>query len=132
MIIDADGVIRYAASVTPAGERDMAALVAEAEAIAAAYEGELAADPAAPALAADARLFVKSRCGFSTAVLAAVDNLHLGDRLPIANVTEDPAAREELRRLTGKEQAPCLIAGGEALLESKAIIDRLVGCVAPC
>ena len=117
VIIDAGGVVRYAASVGPSGERDMAAVVAEAERIAAAYDGELRPDEAAPPIPAGARLFVKNNCGFSTAVLAAFDNLHLGDRLQVINVSESPDGLAELEALTGKGQAPCLVIDGEPLHE---------------
>lgn len=127
VIIDAGGVVRYAVSVTPAGVRDMAALADECARIDAAYDGELAAVESPPGLDADTRLFVKSSCGFSRAVLMARDNLHLGeDKLPVRNVTEDDDARATLEKLGGKNQAPCLIHSGEAMFESKDIIKHLV------
>lgn len=131
MIVDAGGVVRYAASVGPSGERDMAALVAEAEKIAAAYDGELRADEGPSSIPEGARLFVKNNCGFSTAVLAAFDNLHLGDRLQVVNVSDSPEGLAELEALTGKGQAPCLVIDGEPLHESKAIIACLVDRCAP-
>jgi glutathione S-transferase len=109
----------------------MEALCAEAEALASAYEGELRAAAAPPTLDPGARLFIKSRCGFSSAVLLAMDNLHLGERLAVVNVSDQAGAIDELRGLTGKEQAPCLVADGEALLESKEIIRHLVDRIAP-
>lgn len=131
MIIDAGGVVRYAASVGPSGERDMAALVAEAERIAAGYDGELRRDGERAILPEGARLFVKSRCGFSAAVLAAFDNLHLGERVQVINVSDSPEGLAELEALTGKGQAPCLVIDGEPLHESKAIIACLVDRCAP-
>ena len=127
VIIDAGGVVRYAVSVTPAGQRDMAALADECARIDAAHDGELATTGAAPGLDADTQLFIKSNCGFSRAVLMARDNLHIGeDKLPVRNVTEDDDARATLEKLGGKNQAPCLIRGGEATFESKEIIKHLV------
>lgn len=130
VIIDANGIVRYAESVTPAGQRDMAELAAVCEGIDAEHGGDLPARPRAPGVAGDAELFVKSNCGFSRAVLLARDNLHL-ESMPVRNVTDDPSAMARLKELTGKEQAPCLVAGGEPVLESKDIIARLVGAAAP-
>lgn len=131
VIIDASGVVRYAHSVTPAGERDIAALVAEAQRIDREFGGVQPEVPNAKGMPADSILFVKSRCGFSKAVLLARDNLHLGDALPVRNVTEDASALEALRSLSGKETAPCLMVGGQAMHESKEIIGFLVSHAAP-
>lgn len=129
VIIDADGVVRFVESVTPAGKRDIAALAAKAEEINAAYGGELPQRQAAAGLPAGTELFVKNNCGFSRAVLLARDNLHLD--VGTHNVSEDTAALAKLRELTGKEQAPCLLIDGEPVLESKDIIQRLVAATAP-
>ncbi len=71
-------------------------------------------------------LYVKSRCGFSRAALLARDNLHLEGSLAVRNVSEDEAARAELARVAGGEQAPCLVMDGKPLLESDAIVSTLV------
>lgn len=127
VIIDAGGVVRYAASVTPAGERNLEELAALCEKIDTEYQGELAGDDSIPGLEPGTQLFIKSSCGFSRAVLLACDNLRLGpDRLVIRNVSEDEEAMATLEKLTGKRQAPCLVTGGEPLLESKDIIRHLV------
>ncbi len=126
VIIDAHGVIRHISSVTPAGKRDMGALAAECEAIDAAHDGDLP-DVAAPSgLPAGTSIFVKDDCGFSRAVLLAVDNLHLGGRVVVKNVTQDPAARDELSKRTGKDQAPAMVSAEGTLQDSKEIIDDLV------
>lgn len=131
VIIDASGIVRYAESVTPAGERDMAALVAQAAKVDKEFGAALPGRANATGIASNSTLFVKSRCGFSKAVLLARDNLHLGDALPVRNVSEDPSAMEALRTLAGKETAPCLIADGRAMHESKEIIAYLVSNSAP-
>ena len=82
--------------------------------------------PAPVGLEPGTELFVKSSCGFSLWTLQALDNLHLTETLPVRNVTEDVDAMARLRELTGKEQAPCLVIGGEPLLESADIIKHLV------
>lgn len=126
VIIDADGIVRHASSVTPAGKRDIAELATLCEQVDGAYQGTLAAGEQPGGLSGDLKLFVKSNCGFSRAVLLARDNLKLKDKVPVVNVSEDSAAMAELQAAAGKEQAPCLVADGKALLESTEIIRHLV------
>lgn len=131
VIIDASGIVRYSEGVTPAGERDIAALVAQAEKVDREYGQPLPGAANATGIANNSILFVKSRCGFSKAVLLARDNLHLGDALPVRNVTEDPSALEDLKALTGRETAPCMVADGRPMHESKEIIAYLAANTAP-
>jgi glutaredoxin-related protein len=126
VIIDASGVVRHASSVTPSGERDIAELAALCEGVDREHGGDLPDFPAPDGLEPGARLFVKSACGFSAWTLQARDNLHLQQALPVQNVTEDPAAREQLKQLAGKDQAPCLVVGDKAMFESADIISHLV------
>lgn len=125
IVIDSAGTVRHASSVGPGGQRNLD----EIAALCAQIDRE-AGTPVAPfgtpaGLASDAVLYVKNRCGFSRAVLLARDNLHLGTRLPVRNVSDDATARGELIRIAGKDQAPCLVAGGAARLESAEIIATL-------
>ena len=127
VIIDAAGVVQHASSVTPAGERDMKELAALCEKVNADFSGELKQPDAAPGLPADAVLYVRSNCGFSRATLMAAANLH--SAITVKNVSDDPAALEALRQASGQETAPCLVAGGKALLESPAIVAHMVKAV---
>ncbi len=126
VIVDKDGVVRYAVSVTPSGRRDPAALAGECEKIDAQFGQGLPELPLPSGLPEGTQLFVKSNCGFSRAALLACDNLHIKDALVVKNVTEDPAAREALVKIAGKDQAPCLVHGGKPLHESADIIRFLV------
>jgi len=45
--------------------------------------------------------------------------------LPMKDIKKDPGAREELIRIGGKPQAPCLVIDGKALYESLDIINWL-------
>ena len=130
VIIDAAGVVRFAEMVEPGGQRDMAELAARSEEIDAAFGEKL---PERAPLSSDAApsLYIRSQCGFSESVLLTRDNLRLGERLSVRNVSEDEAALAELRELTGKEQAPCLVIDGKPLLESNDIIAELVTRFAP-
>jgi glutaredoxin-related protein len=115
--------------VSPSGQRDIAKLAEECERIDREYQGDLPEPDRGPGLQAECHLFVKSNCGFSRAVLLARDNLHLGERLEVRNVSEEPEALAELERLTGKKTAPCLVVAGEPLFESQDIIRHLVTSV---
>lgn len=129
VIIDKQGVVRFKESVTPAGKRDIAELAAKCEEIQSAQEkGSWAEPEGAPA---DAVLYVKSSCGHSVKALLALDNLRIGKRIVIKNISDDPAALEELKSKGGKAQAPCLIHGGTALYEADAIVRLLVDRCAP-
>jgi hypothetical protein len=125
VVIDASGVVRHASSVTPDGQRNIEELAALCESIDKEHGGGLAAFPAPAGVEADATLFVKSNCGASRAVMLARNNLHL-DGLALRNVSEDSAARDDLVKIAGKDQAPCLVVGGEPMHENAAIIRHLV------
>jgi hypothetical protein len=127
VIIDSSGIVRHASSVTPSGKRNIEELAALCEQIDREHGAGLEALPDPSGLAGDARLFVKSSCGFSRAVLIARDNLHLQEALPVSNVSEESGALDELVKLAGKDQAPCLVAGGKVIQESADIVAHLVG-----
>lgn len=125
VILDASGIVRYAASVGPSGQRDIAALAQVCEEIDAGYEGPREPIVRGSDLPSPCELFIKSNCGFSRAAMLARANLHLDERVPVRNVSEDAAARQALQERAGASQAPCLVLGDEAVLESQVIIDRL-------
>lgn len=125
VIIDAGGTVRYAKSVTPAGKRDIDALVTACEEIDAQWSEALPAAQAPKGLPAGAKLYVKDNCMFSRWALYARTNLHLQDALPVVNVSRDPAALAELERLGGKSQAPALVVGDSVMYESADIAKLL-------
>jgi glutaredoxin len=131
VLIDAAGVVRQAESVTPAGQRDIAALAAECERLDQEYSGPVEDSSEPLGLPEDGVLYVKSKCGFSRAALLARDNLHLSKRIAVKNVSEDAASREALVQASGSEQAPCLVLGGETIQESADIVTRLLEATAP-
>lgn len=126
VIIDADGIVRHASSVTPKGKRDMAELARLCEEIDAAYQGQLAGPRKRPGHGEQMTLFVKNGCGFSRSVLLARENLHLAEKVQVRNVSEQDAAMEELVQRTGKEQAPCLFIDGEPMFETAEIVRHMV------
>ena len=125
VIIDADGVVRHISSVGPGGKRDIAELAALCEEVDRAYSDSLASLPDAPGLEADTKLYIRSNCMFSTNALAALNNLHLENNVPVVNVSEDQAALDELVGIAGKGQAPCLVVGGTPKHEAADIITYL-------
>ncbi|UCF66118.1 MAG: redoxin domain-containing protein [Acidobacteriota bacterium] len=126
VIVDASGFVRHASSVTPAGRRNIAELAALCEAVDKEHGAALAKILAPRGLGKVEALFVKSNCGFSRKVMLARENLHLQPQVPLRNVSENPAAHEQLIRLTGKDQVPCLVVGGESIQDSDDIVRYLV------
>jgi hypothetical protein len=123
VILDAAGIVRYAQSVTPAGVRDMQMLVAECEAIDAAWEGNLPRDKPPLGLESNTVLYVRNSCMASRWAIYARHNLHLDDDrlLPVRNISVDAEAKAELERLGGKAQAPALAVGDVVMYESAEI-----------
>ena len=68
-------------------------------------------------------LYVMPGCPFCHKVLRFMGEK--GIELPQADITADPAAREELKRVGGKVQVPCLFIDGEPLYESDDIVAYL-------
>ena len=125
VIVDCDGNVRHASTVGPGGKRDMKELLGICQALDAQSSGDLG-EAAVAGLPGDAKLFVKSSCGFSRSVLTACENLHLTGSVPVVNVSDDPSALAELETLTASQQAPCLVIDGKPMLESADIIQELV------
>lgn len=127
VIIDKEGVVRYSKSVTPAGSRDMAELLAECEKI----NGSSSAAAASAKLASGTTLYVKSACGVSRRARVAIDNLHASKEVAIRNVSDDADAKAELLKSGGKDQAPCLLLDGKYMYESGDLIAKLADTLAP-
>jgi hypothetical protein len=125
IILDADGKVRYAISVTPEGQRDAAVLVEACEAIDAAWPISLPDDKPPLGLEPDTIMYVRDNCMFSRWALSARSNLHLEGSLPVVNVSRDQAARTELERRGGKAQAPALAVGERVMYESAQIAGYL-------
>jgi glutaredoxin-related protein len=125
VVIDADGVVQHVSSVGPSGSRDIDELARLAEEIDGKYAGDLPTK-AEPQGVKESTLYVKSKCGFSRSALLARSNLGLDEFVGVRNIDEDDDARAELKKLAGKEQAPCLVEDGSALFESADIIKKWV------
>ncbi|MDO4502641.1 MAG: glutathione S-transferase N-terminal domain-containing protein [Coriobacteriia bacterium] len=64
-------------------------------------------------------LYGRTSCPYCVKVMRFMQSRHIN--IPIKDTT-DPANREELIRIGGKGQVPCLVIDGKALYESMDII----------
>lgn len=126
VIIDSGGTVRYVASVTPSGQRDILELAELCEGVDREHGRGLAPLPEPVGLEGEAVLYVKNNCALSQAALLARSNLHLEGRITVRNVSDDPAALEELKRGVGRDEAPGLVVGGKPVLGAPEIIRLLV------
>ena len=68
-------------------------------------------------------LFYKPTCPYCQKVLRFMQTQDI--TLAMKNVQETPAFREELIRIGGKSQVPCLVIDGKAMYESDDIVAWL-------
>lgn len=130
VLIDPQGVIRWSESVGPSGVRDIPALLQRCVDLSRSQRSPSGL-PAGEPLPGESVLFVKSDCGPSADVLAAVENLHLQENISVVNVTDSDEGRSRLKELTGADQSPCLRLGGQIVHESKDITAHLARWAAP-
>lgn len=62
-------------------------------------------------------------CPYSQRVLDYLKQIHR--TVPMKNLQSDPKSKDDLRKVGGKTQVPCLIINGKAMYESAAIIQWL-------
>lgn len=68
-------------------------------------------------------LYYLSWCPYSQRVLEYLNQIHR--TVPMKNIQQDPSAKDDLRKIGGKTQVPCLIIDGKAMYESQTIIQWL-------
>ena len=68
-------------------------------------------------------LYYSRTCSYTGRVLAYMRDNKI--TFPMKEIHSDPKIREELIRIGGKGQTPCLVIDGKALYESVDIIDWL-------
>ena len=66
-------------------------------------------------------LYVMQRCPYCQKVQSFLDQIQ--KKVPRVDILEDPMAKEELIRIGGKKQVPCLLIDGAPLYESLDIIE---------
>lgn len=74
-------------------------------------------------MAATYELYIKPTCPYCQKVLRFMD-AH-GIKIALRDTSADPEAREELVRVGGKAQVPCLFIDGTPMYESDDIIAHL-------
>lgn len=72
---------------------------------------------------ANLQLFIKRTCPYCAKVRSFM--AHNNISIPVKDISSSPEAREELIRVGGKQQVPCLFIDGSALYESHDIIEYL-------
>lgn len=73
----------------------------------------------------DLVLYIRPTCPFCVKVLRFLEGRDL--EVATRDISSDPAARDELVSVGGKQQVPCLFIDGRPLYESADIIDYLRG-----
>jgi len=68
-------------------------------------------------------LYYQPFCPFCQRVLRVSEQLKVP--LELKNIQKSSASLEELKRLTGRTQVPCLVIDGKPMLESEDIVSRL-------
>ena len=68
-------------------------------------------------------LYYLSSCPYCQKVLRALEELKV--KIPIKNIHENDEYRQELIKIGGKSQVPCLVINGKAMYESDNIVKWL-------
>lgn len=68
-------------------------------------------------------LYFFEECPYCQKVLSYLESMHI--EVALKNTRKDKAAREELIRVGGKAQVPCLFIDGQPLYESSDILAWL-------
>jgi glutaredoxin len=68
-------------------------------------------------------LYYTPWCPYSQKVLNYLTQIH--KTVPMKNLQNDPKGKEELKKIGGKSQVPCLVINGKAMYESADIIRWL-------
>jgi glutaredoxin len=71
------------------------------------------------------QLFHKWQCPYSARVRDFIDEHRLGDKIEYVEIHEVEGAGDQLARMTGKSQVPCLVIDGKPILESREIVQWL-------
>jgi hypothetical protein len=122
VIIDKDGIVRHASSVTPSGQRNVDDLLALCVEIDKQYGfGGDAPAMESPPKPGRLELYFHNKCAFSRNVLAAIKNMRLEKKVELHDVLSDPKEMDALVSLAGKKQVPCLVVDGKPMHESQDI-----------
>ncbi|MBF0352419.1 MAG: glutathione S-transferase N-terminal domain-containing protein [SAR324 cluster bacterium] len=70
-------------------------------------------------------LYYYRECPFCQIVLSAIQQLGIEQLIQFKNTRENPDYRNDLQKLTGRTQVPCLVIDGNPMLESRDIASFL-------
>lgn len=70
------------------------------------------------------QLYIKPTCPYCRKVLTALEQL--GKEVEIKDISADEALRDELLRIGGKKQVPCMVIDGKPTYESSDIVEWLI------
>lgn len=70
-------------------------------------------------------LYYFEACPFCQKVLRKIDELHLSDQIEFRDTMKNPEYRDDLMKLNGNTQVPCLVMDGKPMLESNDINEYL-------
>ncbi|MBF0236217.1 MAG: glutathione S-transferase N-terminal domain-containing protein [SAR324 cluster bacterium] len=70
-------------------------------------------------------LYYYRECPFCQIVLNAIQQLGIEQLIQFKNTREHPDYRNDLQKLTGRTQVPCLVIDGKPMLESRDIASFL-------
>lgn len=68
-------------------------------------------------------LFKRDTCPYCVKVQMFIEELGVEDQIEQLDITKDPAARQRLIEVGGKQQVPCLFIDGKPLYESRDIMN---------
>ena len=70
-------------------------------------------------------LYYFEACPFCQRVLSTIRQLDIGDKIEMRDIHENPDFEQELIKLNGMRQVPCLVVDGKPMLESMDINNFL-------
>jgi glutaredoxin 3 len=71
------------------------------------------------------KFYYFATCRFCQRVLTTIDALNIRSHFEFLDIQEHPEFGEELEKLNGTRQVPCLVVDGKPMLESLDIISYL-------
>lgn len=71
------------------------------------------------------KLYYFESCRFCQRVLSTIDELGIEDKFEYLDILKHPELGDELEKMNGTRQVPCLVVDGKPMLESMDIIAYL-------
>lgn len=68
------------------------------------------------------KLYYFASCRFCQRVLSTIDDLNIRSHFEFLDILEHPEYGDELEKMNGTRQVPCLVIDGKPMLESMDII----------